>query len=104
MQDDVAAVVESLGRDAERFAGKTVLISGGAGFLGRHFIAVFRRLNADVLSKACKIISADNYITGEQLAQFAAERVDLFDEMPLADTADRRIARHLTQRLDIVGQ
>jgi UDP-glucuronate decarboxylase len=76
MQDDVAAVVESLGRDAERFAGKTVLISGGAGFLGRHFIAVFRRLNADVLSKPCKIISADNYITGEQLALHEEGRKD----------------------------
>lgn len=68
MQDDVAEIIQGLGAQAERFAGKTILISGGAGFLGRHFIALFRRLNKDVLSKPCKVISADNYITGEQLA------------------------------------
>ena len=45
-----------IGEDVHRFAGKTVLISGGAGFLGRHFIAFFERLNSDVLSKPCKVI------------------------------------------------
>ena len=30
------------------------------------------------------------------------ERVDFLDQMPFADAADRRIATHLTQRLDIV--
>ena len=34
----------------------------------------------------------------------AAQRVDLLDQMPLADAADRRIARHLPQGLDAVGQ
>jgi len=67
-RDDVAAIVQNLGRDAHRFSGKTVLLSGGAGFLGRHFIALFRRLNEEVLDKPCKVISADNYITGEQRA------------------------------------
>jgi UDP-glucuronate decarboxylase len=76
MQDDVKTIIENLGRDAERFAGKTVLISGGAGFLGRHFISVFRGLNKDVLSKPCKIISADNYITGEQAALHNDSRQD----------------------------
>jgi UDP-glucuronate decarboxylase len=68
MHDDVQDIIENLGADAHRFSGKTILLSGGAGFLGRHFIAVFRRLNKDVLAKPCKVISADNYITGEQLA------------------------------------
>jgi UDP-glucuronate decarboxylase len=68
MHDDVKDIVENLGADAHRFSGKTILLSGGAGFLGRHFIAVFRRLNKEVLDRPCKVISADNYITGEQLA------------------------------------
>ncbi len=33
-----------------------------------------------------------------------AERIDLFDEMPLADAADRRVATHLPERLDIVRE
>lgn len=42
---DAERIVANLGRDAQRFAGKTVLLAGGAGFLGRHFIDVFRYLN-----------------------------------------------------------
>jgi UDP-glucuronate decarboxylase len=75
-QDDVAAIIESLGADAHRFSGKTVLLTGGAGFLGRHFISVFRRLSRDVLDKPCKVISADNYITGEPLALHDGGRHD----------------------------
>jgi len=76
MHDDVNEIVENLGADAQRFAGKTLLLSGGAGFLGRHFIALFRRLNRDVLDRPCKVISADNYITGEQLALHDGGRHD----------------------------
>ena len=74
--DDVKDIIASLGADAHRFAGKTILLSGGAGFLGRHFIAVFRRLNQDVLSAPCRVISADNYITGEQSALHEGGRSD----------------------------
>ena len=76
LHDDVKDIIDNLGADAHRFSGKTVLLSGGAGFLGRHFIAVFRRLNKDVLAKPCKVISADNYITGEQLALHEGGRHD----------------------------
>ena len=34
----------------------------------------------------------------------AAERIDLFHEVPLADAADRRVAGHRPQGFDIVGQ
>jgi UDP-glucuronate decarboxylase len=70
VRDDVTKIVQNLGTDAYRFAGKTILLAGGAGFLGRYFISVFRRLNKDVLSKPCKVISADNYITGQQIALY----------------------------------
>jgi UDP-glucuronate decarboxylase len=76
MVDDVGETIEMLGADVQRFAGKTILISGGAGFLGRHFITFFERLNAGVLSQPCKVISADNYITGEQVALHELSRRD----------------------------
>ena len=34
----------------------------------------------------------------------AAQRVDLLDEMTLADASDRRVARHLTQGLDVMRE
>ena len=33
-----------------------------------------------------------------------AERVDLLDEVPLADPADGRVAAHLPQRFDALGE
>jgi UDP-glucuronate decarboxylase len=76
MNDDIQRILDNLGADVQRFAGKTVLVSGGAGFLGRHFIALFRQLNRGVLSTPCKVISADNYITGGQLALHEGDRHD----------------------------
>lgn len=67
-REDADAVIAQLGGDVQRFAGKTVLISGGAGFLGRHFLTVFRQLNDGALAEPCKVISADNFITGDQQA------------------------------------
>ena len=76
MQTDITRIIQNLGPDVRRFSGKTVLLSGGAGFLGRHFIAVFRALNKDVLDKPCRVISADNYITGEQAELYEGGRHD----------------------------
>lgn len=76
MRSDILETVGLIGDDAHRFAGKTVLISGGAGFLGRHFVALFEYLNDGILAKPCKVISADNYITGEQLALHEFSRRD----------------------------
>ncbi|TKW78180.1 MAG: NAD-dependent epimerase/dehydratase family protein [Bradyrhizobium icense] len=76
MNDDVKDIIDNLGQDVHRFAGKTVLIAGGAGFLGRHFLAVFKRLNKEVLAKPCRVISADNYITGDQVVVHDNEHFD----------------------------
>ncbi len=73
---DAERIVANLGRDAQRFSGKTILLAGGAGFLGRHFIDVFRYLNEKVLQRPCKVISVDNYITGEQAALHESEGRD----------------------------
>ena len=65
-QGDVVRIVTSLGLDVQRFADKTILLAGGSGFLGRHFVSVFRHLNKAVLDRPCTVISADNFITSQQ--------------------------------------
>lgn len=74
--DDTAEIITKLGRDVHRFSGKTVLLSGGAGFLGRHITALVKRLNADVLEKPCTLISVDNFITGDAKAHRAGAGAD----------------------------
>jgi UDP-glucuronate decarboxylase len=59
----IAAAVKPL---APALAGKTVLLSGGAGFLGRYFLATFRHLNRHVLSAPVRVIAVDSFITGQE--------------------------------------
>jgi UDP-glucuronate decarboxylase len=62
---DTEAIVHGLGDDAHLLSGKTVLLSGGAGFLGKHFLRVFKRLNDTILEQPVRVISVDNFITGD---------------------------------------
>lgn len=63
IDEDTQSIVERILPVAKDFAGKTVLIVGGLGFLGRNFRAVFDILNAKYLSKPCKILVIDSLIT-----------------------------------------
>ena len=65
VQKDVAKIVKDIGKEAKQLSGKTILITGGAGFLGSYFLAVFEELNRMLLKNPCKVICVDNYITGE---------------------------------------
>ena len=71
---DIAEIVQHLGDVALDFSGKTILLTGGNGFLGRYFIEVFAFLNKNVLVEPCRVISFDNNITsgkfGEQLQEY----------------------------------
>lgn len=48
----------------DKLNGKTLLITGGAGFLGRYFLHTLDYLNKNVLKEPCKIICVDNFLTG----------------------------------------
>ena len=60
---DIAAIAAAVDDIAEDFAGKTLVLGGGRGFLGRYFTAEFDRLNREHLSRPCKLIVLDNLIT-----------------------------------------
>jgi UDP-glucuronate decarboxylase len=63
LEEDTRSIVRRIAPAAEDLAGKTVLIIGGLGFLGRNFRAVFDILNAEVLSTPCKVLVVDSLIT-----------------------------------------
>ena len=65
VRSDTDEIIRGLGEDAHLLSGKTVLLSGGAGFLGKNFLRVFKRLNATILEQPVRVISVDNFITGD---------------------------------------
>jgi UDP-glucuronate decarboxylase len=68
--EDIATIGEGLGEEAKRLEGKTVLISGGSGFLGKYLIGALCYLNDTTLKVPCRIISVDNFITGQPHPHF----------------------------------
>lgn len=72
IEQDVATIAAGIAPHAHLLSGKTVLISGGSGFLGKYFTAVFDYLNKHMLEQPCRLISVDNYITGERDENFSA--------------------------------
>jgi UDP-glucuronate decarboxylase len=62
---DAREVIAGLGKLNERFAGKRILITGAAGFLGTQFVHYFLTLNdSKVLASPCQVIAMDNYLRG----------------------------------------
>lgn len=71
LSSDIQEIAGALGEDAHAFAGKTALLTGGRGFLGRYFVEVIAYLNEQVLESPCKLIVLDNLITaGVEGAKF----------------------------------
>lgn len=61
--EDIRKISKDIKHQANDLAGKTVLITGGSGFLGKYFLYTLWYLNKS-LRKKCKVISVDNFITG----------------------------------------
>ena len=62
-QTDIKEIAFGLKDISEKLSGKTILITGGRGFLGRYFIETFNFLNKNILNKPLKTIALDNLIT-----------------------------------------
>ena len=70
LPNDIDEITQRIGNAAADFSGKTILLTGGRGFLGRYFMEVFDKLNRDVLAQPARLIVLDNLITaGEEGSQ-----------------------------------
>jgi UDP-glucuronate decarboxylase len=62
-ESDLKEMAELLGSDCQLLEGKTILLPGGAGFLGTMFRMFCIYLNSHVLKVPVKVVSIDNYLT-----------------------------------------
>ncbi len=63
LPSDIEEIARRLAEPAQDLAGKTVLLTGGRGFLGRYFAEVILELNRTILKSPCRLVTADNLIT-----------------------------------------
>lgn len=66
IQEDIKKISQAIQEETKKLEGRTLLISGGSGFIGSYLVATIYWLNKNYLKKACRVISIDNYITGSK--------------------------------------
>src|SRR3990167_2174149 len=93
IEEDIEAIAKGIENECRKLSGKTLLITGGAGFLGNYFISVIDYLNKNVLEKPCRIISVDNFITGvkyriEEGPNFKAIKHDIKNYLEISEKID----------------
>ncbi|MBI3999020.1 MAG: NAD-dependent epimerase/dehydratase family protein, partial [Candidatus Omnitrophica bacterium] len=64
VEEDIAHLAETLMGYEEFFAGKTFLITGAGGFLGRYMVLLLKYLNDKVLEQKVTAFLLDNFVTG----------------------------------------
>ncbi len=69
LEDDISKIIEDTKSIKKYFIGKTILITGGNGFLGKYFTEIFKRFNQNS-KKKIKIIILDNFATSSKLNNF----------------------------------
>lgn len=62
MDAELLEAAERLGDRAGEFAGKTVVITGAAGFLGQYFCGLFKLLNSSRPANPVRVVALDNFI------------------------------------------
>lgn len=66
IREDLENIVSGIESQVHKLEGKTLLISGGSGFLGSFIVNTIKFLNEKTLKNPCRVISIDNFITGSR--------------------------------------
>src|SRR5215831_11533103 len=62
---DAADILNNLAEKSQRFAGKSILLTGAAGFLGAQFIHYFlNRNDRNQPDATCRVVAVDNFLRG----------------------------------------
>ncbi len=80
IKEDIRKIADQIKDMAPKFSGKTILVAGGAGFLGRYLVGTLVYLNNHVLEEPCKIIVLDNFITGIKDSFISSENLRLVQQ------------------------
>ena len=74
LKTDIDEIVTRLKPHAADIEGRTVLVTGGRGFLGRYFTEVFAALNTSVLETPVRVLLLDNLIAAGNAGSYGDTR------------------------------
>jgi UDP-glucuronate decarboxylase len=63
LQEDIEEIANSIPGTLRKISGKTVLLTGAGGFLGRYFVAVIKHMNAQPGFNPIRVVAMDNYVS-----------------------------------------
>jgi UDP-glucuronate decarboxylase len=63
LDDDIKEIANSIPDTLRKLSGKTVLLTGAGGFLGRYFVAVIKHVNAQPGVNPIRVVAMDNYVS-----------------------------------------
>ena len=66
LPSDIRQIASRLKNEIPALEGKSFLLCGGGGFLGRYFTEVFHHLNQDVFLRPAKVVVLDNFISANK--------------------------------------
>ena len=69
LRQDIEEIIGGVSNVIQGLKGKTILLSGGCGFLGRYFSTILTAMNQTLLDPPCKLIAIDNFITADSCAR-----------------------------------
>ena len=98
IKGDLEYIINSVGDEFKKLEGKTIVMSGGAGFLGTYFLGTIHLLNKTVFKKPCRILSLDNFITASKNT-FLNE---IYDENIKLIKADVRFPVKIDEPVDFI--
>ena len=77
--EDLEEIAREISGISRKFEGKTVVLAGGAGFLGKYLVATFDYLNKNSLHTPCRVMVLDNFITGLKRNVSENENIELIE-------------------------
>jgi len=95
IRQDVEAIISSNKSLLQKLEGESVLVTGGAGFLGAYFVDVLAAWNDQHATKPCEIHCMDTFITG------APKRLRHLEGDPHFHKLKRSVAEPLPQGLGV---
>src|SRR3989344_2814560 len=66
VEEDLNVIAKGIEQVAGALEGKTVLITGGSGFVGSYLVATIDLLNKKYFKEPCRVLSLDNHIVGKR--------------------------------------